>query len=449
MGGAQGNNYSGSPSISADGRYVAFRSEATNLVAGDTNNTADVFVRDRLAGTTERVSLSTAGVQGNNFSGYPSISADGRIVAFASVATNLVSGDTNQSYDIFVRDRLSGTTERVSVATGGAQGNNSSTYPAISADGNWVVFTSVASNLVAGDTNGASDVFVRDLVSATTERASVATGGAEGNGASGGPVISADGRYVAFLSTATNLVSGDTNGFMDIFVRDRSSGTTERVSVATGGAQENSDSFDSWISADGRYVAFESAASNLVAGDTNGARDVFVRDRAAAGSTGLCDPGVDGVIACPCSNPPSGPGRGCDNSSGTGGASLAASGIAYLSMDSLVFTTSGEKPTATSVLLQGTSLAANGVVYGQGVRCVGGSLKRLFVKHAVAGSITAPDLGGGDPTVSARSASLGDVIQPGQNRWYLVYYRDPTVLGGCPATSTFDATQTGQATWWP
>jgi hypothetical protein len=118
-------------------------------------------------------------------------------------------------------------------------------------------------------------------------------------------------------------------------------------------------------------------------------------------------------------------------------------------MDSLVFTTSGERPTAFSIVMQGNTLLPNGVVYGQGVRCAGGATKRLFTKTAVAGSITAPDFGAGDPTVSARSAAKGDVIQAGQSRYYLVYYRDPIVLGGCPASSTFNATQTGQVTWWP
>jgi hypothetical protein len=186
---------------------------------------------------------------------------------------------------------------------------------------------------------------------------------------------------------------------------------------------------------------------NLVTGDTNFAQDIFVRDRSAAGFTSLCDPGVGGVISCPCSNPPSGLGQGCDNSSTTGGAVLSASGIAYLSMDSLVFTTSGERPTAFGILLQGTTLLSNGLIYGQGIRCVGGSLKRLFAKSASGGSITAPDFGAGDPTVSARSAAKGDVISAGQSRWYLVYYRDPIVLGGCPASSTFNATQTGRVDW--
>jgi hypothetical protein len=128
-------------------------------------------------------------------------------------------------------------------------------------------------------------------------------------------------------------------------------------------------------------------------------------------------------------------------------ANLTASGIAYLSMDSLVFTTNGEKPTAMSVLLQGTSSPPAGVVFGQGVRCVGGTMRRLFTKSAFFGSIYAPDASSGDPTVSARSAALGDAIQPGESRWYLVYYRDPIVLGGCPATSTFNATQTGRIDW--
>jgi hypothetical protein len=144
---------------------------------------------------------------------------------------------------------------------------------------------------------------------------------------------------------------------------------------------------------------------------------------------------------------PSGLGRGCDNSAATGGAILSASGGTYLSSDSLVFTTSGERPTALSIVLQGTTSPAAGIVYGQGVRCVGGTLKRLYTKNAVGGSITAPDFGAGEATVALRSATLGDSILAGQSRWYLVFYRDPTVLGGCPASSTFNATQTGRVDW--
>jgi hypothetical protein len=233
-------------------------------------------------------------------------------------------------------------------------------------------------------------------------------------------------------------------------VRDRQSGTTERVNVSTVGAQANSSSGYPSISADGRFVSFESIASNLVGGDTNGSRDIFVHDRGAPGFTSLCEPGAGGVLSCPCSNPPAGPGRGCDNSSATGGAALHASGVADLSVDSLVFTTEGERPVALSILMQGNGSIPTGLTYGQGVRCVGGTIiRRLFIKSASQGSITAPDFAAGDPTIAARSAEEGDVIVPGESRWYLVYYRDANVLGGCPASSSFNATQTGMVAWSP
>jgi Tol biopolymer transport system component len=192
------------------------------------------------------------------------VSADGRYVAFHSEATNLVAGDTNGSEDVFVRDRVTGTTERVSIATGGAEGNGHSSAESISADGRFVAFESQASNLVSGDTNGQADIFVRDRQTGTTERVSRATSGAQGNSLSGGPAISADGRFVAFLSFSTNLVPGDTNGHYDIFVRDRLNGTTERVSVATGGTQADGDSYSPAISADGRYVAFAIRGDDFV-----------------------------------------------------------------------------------------------------------------------------------------------------------------------------------------
>lgn len=450
VGGVQGNSESSYPSISADGSCVAFMSRATNLVPGDNNGVYDVYLRDRLNGTTERISVGIGGADANSESSYTSISADARYVAFASGATNLVPGDTNGFIDIFVRDRLSGTTERVSITTLGAQPNFDSRPPAISADGRCVAFQSRATNIVPGDTNATADVFLRDRQSGTTELVSVTAGGVPGNFSSGLPHISGDGRYVSFDSLASNLVPGDTNGFIDVFVRDRLSGVTERVNLATGGAQTiYQNSGHSSISTDGRYVAFKSYSRDLVPGDSNGEGDVFLHDRDAAGFTSVCDPGLGGVIACPCSNPPSGPGRGCDNSSATGGALLSASGIAYLSMDSLVLTTSGENPAAASIVVQGNASIASGAVFGQGARCGGGMLKRLYLKTASAGAITAPDFAAGDPTVSARSATLGDPIQPGESRWYFVYYRDSIVLGGCPPTSSFNSTQTGHVAWWP
>jgi formylglycine-generating enzyme required for sulfatase activity len=162
--------------------------------------------------------------------------------------------------------------------------------------------------------------------------------------------------------------------------------------------------------------------------------------------TSYCSPGVAGVLPCPCSNPPSSAGRGCDNSSATGGAVLSASGTAALLGDTVVFTTSGEKPTATSIVLQASGSNAAGSVFGQGVSCLSGTLQRLYVKAAVGGSIIAP--AGSDPSVSARSAALGDPISPGQSRRYAVYYRDPVVLGACSANSTFNITQSGSIGWY-
>ncbi len=288
--GVQGNGSSQHPSLSADGRYVAFESQATNLVPGQANIvsffTYHIFVHDRQTGVTEISSVSSTGQQGNRGAGSPSLSADGRYVAFDSDATNLVSGDTNGYYDVFVHDRQTGVTERVSVSSSGAQGNDHSYMPSLSADGRFVAFYSYANNLVPGDTNGGpsnfedkKDIFVRDRQRGVTERVSVSSSGAQADHGSRYPSISADGRFVAFESAATNLVSGDTNGASDIFVHDRQTGTTERVSVSSTGEQGNASSGDPSISADGRFVAFISSASNLVAGDTNGGIDIFVHDR--------------------------------------------------------------------------------------------------------------------------------------------------------------------------
>lgn len=280
--GTQGNADSGSGAVSADGRFVAFQSYASNLVPLDTNGVRDIFVRDRLDGTTERVSVSSNGTQSNQLSVNPSISADGRFVAFESFASNLIGGDSNGYDDVFVRDRQTGTTELISVSTGGEQGNSSSGVfgLAISADGRYVAFQSTARNLIADDKNEFSAVFVRDRSSDTTELVSRSIGGGQGNAASGyyGVSISADGRFVAFDSSASNLVRGDTNGRRDVFVRDRAVGSTRRVSVSTVGVQGNLESWKPTISANGRYVAYGSLASNLVTGDTNGTGDVFLRD---------------------------------------------------------------------------------------------------------------------------------------------------------------------------
>jgi len=281
--GAEANSSSMGASVSADGRYVAFYSGASNLVADDTNNTSDVFLRDRVLGVTERVSIGSDGSEANANSSLPSLSSDGRHVAFESGASNLVEGDTNAVGDVFVHDRVLGVTELVSIGGGRTQANDYSTRPSMSGDGQYVAFESRATNLVADNSNS-KGVFVRDRLSNVTERVSVGNDGTQADGDSWGPAISGDGRFVAFPSAATNLVFGDTNDLEDLFVRDRVLGVTERVSVRSGGTQANGESYYPSMSFDGRYVAFESWASNLVTGDTSAFGDVFVHDLGASTS---------------------------------------------------------------------------------------------------------------------------------------------------------------------
>ncbi|NDJ86391.1 MAG: hypothetical protein GYB66_10925 [Chloroflexi bacterium] len=333
-------------SISGDGRYVVFQSEATNLVPGDTNGRSDIFLHDRQTGETTRVSVDSSGQQANHNSRHPAISSDGRYIAFSSQATNLVPGDTNEQIDVFVHDRVSGETTRVSVATGGGQSESAAGtgyevgWPDLSADGRYVVFRSDASDLVAGDTNGHADiflhdrdtqtttlvsissteaqidreareaqaqisgdgnsvvfastatnldpraqgdfvqVFLRDLQTGTTELISFSTDGlAAGNMRSQNPDVSYNGRYVAYASDATNLVANDTNASSDIFLRDRDTGVTHLVSVSSTGEQGNAASFGKpGISTDGRLIIFTSLATNLVPGDSNATQDLFLHD---------------------------------------------------------------------------------------------------------------------------------------------------------------------------
>ena len=275
----EANSYSHFSSISADGRYVAFQSNANNLAAGDPLLDADIYVRDRQAGTTELVSVGSG-----NWPEYgSSISADGRYVAFFSGSTRLVAGDANGRPDVFVRDLVNKTTERIRAECATFSCSFQSTA-SISADGRYVAFESDASDLVAGDsdTNGRPDVFVHDRQAGTTQRVSVAGCASEANGDSLSPRVSPDGRYVAFQSSATNLVNGDTNGFTDVFVRDLVDKTTQRVSVSDSGTQANGGSVSASINASGVYVAFYSGATNLVGGDTNGFTDVFVHERGKA-----------------------------------------------------------------------------------------------------------------------------------------------------------------------
>src|SRR5581483_2068170 len=346
--GSVGNGGSGGghgPAISADGRYVAFESDATNLVAGDTNGTTDVFVRDRVAGTTKRASVSTAGAQGDRASTKPSISDDGRFVVFVSASDTLAPEDGGCcDDDVFVHDMQTGTTTRVSVKritsfgteavsnsedgdisgngryvafvgpcdtvapcsgstegqvflrdlqtnttsqlTFGNSGQGAKGNPDVNDDGSRVAFEAAGTDLVPGDTNNTGDVFVVNAATKAITRASVDSAGNQGNDNSSsgleGPAINGDGTKVAFESFATNLVPGDTNGKRDVFVHDLTTGATTRASVDSAGNQADGPSTGSAISADGAWVGFVSSATNLVPGDTNSHLDAFVHQIAAS-----------------------------------------------------------------------------------------------------------------------------------------------------------------------
>jgi Tol biopolymer transport system component len=294
--GAQSSRGGDVPAISADGRWVAFESVSDDLVAGDTNDCADIFVHDRVTGAIVRVNVSSSGAEADFLSRNASISADGRLVVFESYADNLVAHDTNYAVDVFLHDRDpdgngiydegNGLTRRVSVASDGKQAWSFCYNAQISADGTCVVFQSYAENLVAGDTNRMTDIFVRDMVAHTTERVSVDSAGNQADDESWFPAISADGRVVAFLSYATNLVGNDANGRADVFVHDRASGATLRVNVGSASKEADGDTYvsRSYLSDDGNRVAFWSQAGDLVANDTNGSWDAFVHD-VAAGTT--------------------------------------------------------------------------------------------------------------------------------------------------------------------
>jgi hypothetical protein len=310
--GTQGNGASGldfeaySVSISDDGRFVAFASEATNLVAGDTNNLQDVFLRDRDVDVdgnfdeagyvkTTRISMGLLGAQANSYSFQVSISGNGRYVAFASYASNLVAGDTNGTWDVFRYDQVTGQMVRVSVSSAGVQGNATSDQPSASYDGRYIAFRSYANNLVADDANDPSDIFVRDVTNSVTSMVSVSTTGIQGDADSYTPSISGDGRWVAFASKATNLLDGiaDTNTFCnydadaelencsDVFAYDRLYGTQNLISAVdtTTTTFGDNESFAPSASYDGSLVAFASRATNLdpTYTDTNGSADIFVR----------------------------------------------------------------------------------------------------------------------------------------------------------------------------
>ncbi len=275
------------PALSGNGQYVAFHflpafqaslPTSARPPDDDLNRVADVFVYDldtQPVPPIERVSRDAAGIEGRAGSLSASLSDDGRFVAFYSFADDLVAGDENLSRDVFVKDRVGDGIERVSVSSTGEEGNDDSQQAMISGNGQFVVYRSRAANLVSGDTNGHWDIFVHDRSSNITERVSVSSSGEQANHGSFSPSISDDGRYVVFRSNASNLVSDDTNQRWDIFVHDRDTGQTLRVSTTADGSEANGHSYQPDVSGDGNWISFESDATNLVVSDSNEARDIF------------------------------------------------------------------------------------------------------------------------------------------------------------------------------
>ncbi|WP_370943620.1 TolB family protein [Amycolatopsis sp. cg5] len=321
--GTQADADSESPSISADGRYVAFTSVATNLVPGDTNGVRDVFVKDIRTGAIVKAStaesdFATISADGRHVSfrsgtsayvknldtaetklivanapatTYP-LSADGRLAVFATSGA-LVAGDTNNVSDVYLKDSQTGTLSRISTTATGGQSAGGGTAPTISADGKFAAFESAAADLVPSDANGAADVFVKDLAKGTIRIGTVTAAGAQANGAATEPKLSANGRYLAFASAATNLVPGDTNGADDVFVKDLDKGTVLRTSVAAGGAQAEADSDNVDLSGNGRVTVFRSESANLASADGNNVADIFSAPALKPGA----DPYADAIAA--------------------------------------------------------------------------------------------------------------------------------------------------------
>ncbi|MCM2373704.1 Ig-like domain-containing protein, partial [Aporhodopirellula aestuarii] len=284
--GSESNGQSGSPTISEDGRFVAFDSDASNLVSGDNNGVRDIFLFDRQARTIERISNGLGGTESDGHSTNPFISADGTHVVYQSLASNIVHNDTNNTGDVFVFDRLSRLNDRVSVSSSGVEANGTSGFSGnsksdISDDGTWVVFQSNASNLVSGDSNGSSDVFLHNTVTDATTLVSRSQSGNIGNDVSYSPSISGDGERVSFVSRANNLVTGDLNRVDDVFLFNRTQGTTTLVSKAENGLQSNGFSLSPSISSDGTAIAFISEGNNLVSARkaiTGYSRQLFISE---------------------------------------------------------------------------------------------------------------------------------------------------------------------------
>lgn len=426
------------PRISADGNYVCY-----------VDNPGRVFVMPRMGGASTPVSIPSGAspfvTPENGWS--PSISTDGRFIAFESTSSVLEVGDTNNRRDIFIHDRITASTWRSSVASNGSEANGDSSSPWISGNGRYVVFESVASNLIVGDNNATQDIFVRDRMTGTTTLVSKSSAGVQGNRWSGGPAISADGRYVTFYSLANNLVPNDGNRLADVFGHDLLTGATRRLSVATECTESDGYSASPSPMVGGRWTAFASLASNLVAGTSTGHANAFLRDCSLDSDCGLAT-GVpfcfgDGSgAACPCGN--SGPsGYGCASSLVPTGATLTGSGYPSVLDDSLRLTVAHSIPLGAMLFFQGTMQASGGagVGFGDGKLCVTGTNVRLGVRFADAAGSASTGYGA-NGTLSLAVAGLIPV--GGAIRHYQAWYRDAAVF--CQS-DTYNLTNGYTITW--
>jgi len=447
--GIQGNQDSTNACLTQDGRFVAFGSLASNLVPNDTNGASDVFVRDLVTNTTVLASSTSNGVVGNLASKLPWVDGDGRYVAFESLANNLVAGDTNGVSDVFVKDLLTGEVLLASIGLGGQPSNGGSFAPSLSRDGRFVEFESSGTNLVPGDTNARPDMFVRDLRLGVTVRVSVAANGTEANDMSGGngflalaeSPCTADGRFAVFLSYATNLSPGDGDVWWDVYRKDLWTGTMIRASLGANSQEIDGNCLTPSVSANGQRIAFITDDNTAVPGDTNMFADVLLRDLGTPTFDVLCV-GNNPQAPCPCANSGAA-GHGCENSRGTGGAVLSASGLPSTTADSLVLHSTGEGPGALTLLLQGNQLEPP-TFLADGLRCTGGFLRRLYSARANAGAIDFPALGA--PSLSARSAASGDVLLIGVTRCYQTYYRDGSA-SFCPTGGTANLSNAIAVVW--
>jgi Tol biopolymer transport system component len=393
--------------LSADGRYVAFSSDDPGIVPGDTNGVFDVFVRDLVAGTTERVSLGAGGAQADAQSfEFVRISGNGRYVLFTSEAGNLAPNDNNGTTDVYLRDRTLGTTSLIDKTPAGFAGDYGADDSWMTPDARFIVFASYSDNLVAGDLNLSTDIFLADRTTGTLELVSVGNGGVPANWGSAHPTVSHDGRFVAFTTNATNLIPLDVNGNVnDVYVRDRVLGTTVLASVSSSGEQGESGGDLLTFSSDGTWLIYSSDSTNLAATDTNAFSDVYLRDTSAGGPVVYCTAGTSSI--------------GCAAALGFSGTPSASAATGFA-----IHAANLRNHTAASLFY--TTAGSQAAPFSSGVLCLHSPLRRLPIQNS-GGSTSGTDCTGSVLIdFNARIASgIDPLLIAGRYVWIQCWSRDP------------------------